>query len=217
MDRLVISGRRVFGWGWAAHPERAVKSVHLRVAGDGWERRLAGGGGLSRHDVEESNPELVNAGSSGFVVTGFVPGVPAKMWLELELDDGGRTEIDVTQVAENRHERRSKVRLLSWVLQAVWRRLKRGDIAGIVRRAKAQHYAAPSLDDMNTLGELLAVLGQCGDVCLMFDHNMGGGSNQYRRNRIAECICKVESMLLCTYNLPLLEYRLHLSLHAVGD
>ena len=210
MDRLVVSGRRVFGWGWAAHPEHAVKSVHLRVAGEAWERRLAGGGGLSRHDVEEANPELVNAGSSGFVVTGFVPGVPAKMWLELELDDGTRTEVDVTQVAENRHERHSKLRLLSWVSQAVWRRLKRGDIAGIVRRARAQHYAAPSLDDMNTLGELLAVLGQCGDVCLMFDHNMGGGSNQYRRNMIAERVAQGEAVLLCTYNLPLLEYRLHL-------
>src|SRR5262249_36297213 len=110
MDRLVVSGRRVFGWGWAAHPERAVAGVHLRVTGEGWERRFAGGGGLSRPDVEESRPDLVNAGSSGYVVTGFVPGMPAKMWVEIELDDGTRTEFDVTQVAENPHERQTKVR-----------------------------------------------------------------------------------------------------------
>src|SRR5258708_19184644 len=81
MDRLVVSGRRVFGWGWAAHPEHAVKSVHLRVAGEAWERRLAGGGGLSPHDVEEANPELVNTGSSAFLVTGLGPGRAADVRL----------------------------------------------------------------------------------------------------------------------------------------
>ena len=31
IDRLVISGRRIFGWGWAAHPLQPVKAVYLRV------------------------------------------------------------------------------------------------------------------------------------------------------------------------------------------
>ena len=211
LDRLVLSGRRVFGWGWAAHGAGAVRNVHLKLEGDGWSRRLPAGIGLSRHDVEEAHPALVNAGTSGFVVTGYIPRSPArKMWLEIELADGGNTEIDVTHIAENHSAQRNRRRQVAWVARSVWRRLKRGDLLGIVRRATAQTYAVPSLDDISIVGELLPALQGCRDICLMFDHNMGGGANQYRRRVIAERLAAGQAVLLCTYNLPILEYRLHL-------
>src|SRR5215208_7210938 len=31
IDRLVTNGRRVFGWGWVAHPTKAVETVALRL------------------------------------------------------------------------------------------------------------------------------------------------------------------------------------------
>lgn len=211
IDRLVISGRRVFGWGWAAHRTSPVKSLHLRMQGEGWERRLVAGIGLARNDVEEALPDVANAGASGFVVTGYIPGSPArKLWLEVELEDGGRADLDVTKVAESLYARRRKRRLLSWLAQSVWRRLKRGDIAGIVRRARAQSYTAPSLDDMGIVGELVPTLRKTPGVCVMLDHNMGGGANQYRRAMVAERLSAGQSVLLCTYNLPSLDYRLHL-------
>ncbi len=211
IDRLVIGGRRVFGWGWAAHATRAVKAVHLRLEGDGWQRRLAAGFGLARQDVEEAFPGLVNGQASGFVVTGYLAGrAPRKLWLELTLDDGRTTEIDVTHIAETRYRERRKMRLLAWLARSVWRRLKRGDLAGIVRRARAQSYAAPSLDDMGIVAQLLPALGGHRSVCVLFDHNMGGGANQYCRNVVAERLARGEAVILCTYNLPMLEYRLHL-------
>lgn len=211
IDRLVISGRRVFGWGWVAHRDSAVKTVQLRLQGEGWEKRLQAGTGLARHDVEEAFPEVVNAGASGFVVTGYVTRSPAeKMTLEVELEDGGRADIDVTKVAESLYDRRKKRRLLAWLAQSVWRRLKRGDFIGILRRAKAQSYTAPSVDDMSIVRELLPSLQQSPGVCVMLDHNMGGGANQYRRGLIAERLSAGQSVLLCTYNLPSLDYRLHL-------
>ena len=89
VDRLVTSGRRIFGWGWAADRTRQVTGVHLRVEGDSWQTRLHGGFGLSRQDVEETHPDLVNARTSGFVLTGFAPGEGARrIWLELDLADG---------------------------------------------------------------------------------------------------------------------------------
>lgn len=211
IDRLVISGRRVFGWGWVAHRDSAVKTVQLRLQGEGWEKRLQAGTGLARHDVEEALPEVVNAGASGFVVTGYVTRSPAeKMTLEVELEDGGRADIDVTKVAESLYDRRKKRRLLAWLAQSVWRRLKRGDFIGILRRAKAQSYTAPSVDDMSIVREVLPSLQGSPGVCVMLDHNMGGGANQYRRGLITERLSAGQSVLLCTYNLPSLDYRLHL-------
>ncbi len=36
LDRLVVNGRRVFGWGWAADRSRAEKEIELGLEGDGW-------------------------------------------------------------------------------------------------------------------------------------------------------------------------------------
>jgi len=207
----VISGRRLFGWGWAAHGERDITSVHLVLESQGRVRRLEAGIGLSRHDVQDSYPDLVNAGSSGFVVTGYIPeGRPSRAWLEVEFDDGRSERIDVTHVVETRLEKRRKWHLAGWVAHSVWRRLKRGDIAGIVRRAKTQTYAAPTLDDMGIVAELVPALERHRTVVIVFDHNMGGGANQYCRNLIAERNARGDAVALCTYNLPMLEYRLHL-------
>jgi len=213
IDRLVISGRRLFGWGWAADGARAVTAVHLRVDGDGWTRRLTAGIGLARQDVRDAFPKLVNADASGFVVTGFIPEREARnVWLQVDLDDGTTAEIEVTGAAEKRYAERRKWRLVAWLAHAVWRRLKRGDIAGIVRRAKAQSYAVPTLDDMGIVAQVLPALQPHADVSIVLDHNMGGGANQYCRGIVAERLAQGQAVLLCTYNLPMLEYRLHLHL-----
>ncbi len=210
IDRLVVSGRRLFGWGWAAHAEREIASVHLELEGEGWKRRLQAGIGLSRHDVEDAYPDLVNAAASGFVVTGYIPErTPLRAWLDVELQDGRRERVDVTHVVETRYAKRRRWRLAAWVAHAVWRRLKRGDIAGIVRRAKTQTYVAPSLDDIGVVEALIAALRRHRGLSIVFDHNMGGGANQYCRNIVAERNGRGEAVLLCTYNLPMLEYRLH--------
>lgn len=216
LDRLVISGRRLFGWGWAAHPAQAVKSIHLHAYADGGESRIAAGIGLARPDVEQAFPALVGGASSGFVVTGYVARTPvARMVLDVELADGSRVELDVSKSAERLAGSEHKRRQFGWMLRSVWRRVKRGDLRGIVRRARAQNFGAPTVDDLSIVHQIAPLLRRAGPTCLMFDHNMGGGANQYRRGMIAERLARGEAVLLCTYNLPLLEYRLHL--HRPGE
>jgi glycosyltransferase involved in cell wall biosynthesis len=211
VDRLVLSERRVFGWGWVADEAQPVTAAYLRIRGEAWERRLTADYGLARSDVEQAFPQLVRAGSSGFVVTGYVPeGAAQSLALEVELADGSRVEADVSQLAEHLYGRRKTGRQIGWLAQAVWRRLKRGDVMGIVRRARAQNLGAPSVDDLNILPRLLPLLRACRDLCIVFDHSMGGGSNQYRRRMVEERLAAGQSVLLCTYNMPLLGYRLHL-------
>ena len=211
VDRLVVKGRRVFGWGWAAHPSRAVRSMHVRVAGDGWERRLPVNFGIARPDVGDAHPGLVDAASGGYVLTGYIPAAPVRaMRLEVELDDGSIVDHDISGAIDLRAQPRDRLRVALWLARAVLRRLRHGDITGIVRRARAQHYAAPSVDDLNILGVLMPLIEHAREVVIVFDNNMGGGSNHYRRTHIAERLAAGQTVLLCTYNLPILEYRLHL-------
>ena len=209
IDRLVSNGTRIFGWGWAAHPAHAIEEIALLLKGDGWEKRLPVNFGLARGDVESAFPQLRNAGSSGFVVTGYPPRQSAlTLILELRFDDGAELALDVTHVLESRRAGHRKFRELLWLARAVWRRLKRGDINGILDRAKAQNYSAPSLDDLDAVARLLPELTGDRRVSLVFDHNLGGGANQYRRGLIDERLAGGFAVLLCTYNLPTLDFRL---------
>ncbi len=187
VDRIVVSGKRVFGWGWAAHPSRAVKAIHLHLEGEGWERSIPTGFGLAREDVERAFPELVNCAVSGFVVAGHIPDAPARRsWLEVEFEQGPHARIEVTNLIDNRYSRRTRYRQIGWIAQSVWRRLKRGDLLGIVRRASAQAYAVASMGDVSVIDEIMQILAHSRRIFVMFDHNMGGGANQYRRAVIAE-------------------------------
>ena len=211
VDRIVVSGKRVFGWGWAAHPARAVKAINLNLEGEGWERSIPAGFGLARDDVEKAFPDLVNSAASGFVVAGHIPQAPARRaWLQVEFEEGLPTRIEVTDIIDNRYSRRARFRQLGWVAQSVWRRLKHGDLVGILRRATSQVYAVASSGDVKAIDDILRILRHSPRICLLFDHNMGGGANQYRREMIAERVASGEDVLFCTYNLPVLEYRLHL-------
>ena len=210
IDRLVTRGKRVFGWGWAAHPAQAIEAITLSIKGDGWEAELPVNHGLARDDVKEAFPDLVNGRSSGFVVTGYLPQVPAReLKLTLKLGDGATACVDVTRAMETHSVRHRRLRELRWFARAVLRRMMQRDFRGIVRRAKSQNYGAPSLDSLSIVGSLLPRLTVAPAVSLVFDHNMGGGANLYRRAVIDERLARGRTVLLCTYNLPTLDYRLH--------
>ena len=210
-DRLVVSDRRLFGWGWAAHPTRRICAIGLRVESRGEPRRIAAGYGLSRPDVEAAHPALPDGGASGFLVTGFLgrDGF-VRLWLEIEYEDGGREEFDVTETAKPVTPQRTRRRHGWWMLQAIWRRLKIGDVRGIMRRARARVARVPSLGELALVSEIAPALRKSGTACVVFDHDMGGGANQYRNGTIASRVASGQAVVLCTYNLPALEYRLRL-------
>jgi glycosyltransferase involved in cell wall biosynthesis len=79
-----------------------------------------------------------------------------------------------------------------------------------VRRARAQKLSAPAIDDTGIVDELLPHLEGARRVMIVFDHAMGGGANQYRDRVVAGRVAEGDAVILATYNLPTLDYRLHL-------
>ena len=132
------------GAGSRIPPARSC-AIELRVRGDGWERSLPAGGGRMREDVEQAFPGLVDAKFSGFTVTGYVerPSVRT-LALEIAYADGARDTVDVTPSLQRAAKHARRWRELRWVADAAWRRLKHGDLRGLVRRIRSQNYTAPS-------------------------------------------------------------------------
>ncbi len=211
IDRLVTNGKRILRLGLGRASD----------AGDRGGRRCGSKAtagrsgcpshfGLARADVERAFPLLRNAGSSGFVVTGYPPRHPArKLILELRLDDGADDRARhhaCSGIAPRGPPEVPRARSGS-------RARPGGGCAAATSAAScsarvAQNYRAPSLDDVDAVGRLLPRLRDGPSVCLVFDHNLGGGANQYRRQLIDERLAGGITVLLCTYNLPTRDYRL---------
>jgi glycosyltransferase involved in cell wall biosynthesis len=211
IDRLEARGARIFGWGWIAHRTRAITAIELRVSGNGWERLLPADFGRTRDDVERAFPDLVNAKFSGFMVTGYAERSPVHtLVLEIAYADRGIDAVDVSSTLQRAEARARKWRELRWVAAAAWRRIRQGDLRGLVRRIRSQNYLAPSLDDIGIAETLWPKLPAGKPVTIIFDHQMGGGANLYRRHVIDDRVAAGGAVVLCTYNMPTLDYRLTL-------
>ena len=209
IDRLVTNGRRIFGWGWVAHPAHAIEEVALQLEGDGWQKRLPVHFGLVRADVERAHPSLKNAGASGFVVAGYPPPHPArKLVLEVRLE-AARPSSSTSPTRWNRVRKAAG----SGASSSGSRGRPAGACAAATSAASCGARGRRTtrrrpLDDLEAARRLVPTLRAGEPSYVVFDHNMGGGANQYRRQWIAEHLAGGAAVLLCTYNLPTLDYRL---------
>ena len=217
VDRMVVRGGRIFGWGWISDRYRAIEAVSLIIEGDAWRSQLSVNYGLARDDVGRALPGFVDAARSGFVATGYTrPGVIRRFAIEARYTDGDKATFDVTSSVESVARGRRRLREIGWILRAVARRARHGDFRGILARARAQNYLAPSLQDDEFARALRSQAVGGERITIMFDHAMGGGANIYRERAIEERVRAGHVVLLCTYNLPTLDYRLALRRNSDG-
>jgi|KBSSwiStaDraftv2_1062776.scaffolds.fasta_scaffold24233_4 glycosyltransferase involved in cell wall biosynthesis len=213
IDRLVVSGARIFGWGWIADPKRAIHEVHVHLHGPGWRKRLGAMFGIVREDVAAAFPGYVAARQSGFVVTGYLPGPAVEgVALEATFEDGTRETFDLGNIAEVREAARAWRHTPARLARSAWRRLKARDFSGLLGRNEGA--TLPSADGAEGRKALANALQGTQAVRIIFDHDMGGGANHFRRGIIARWQEAGEAALLCTYNLGTLDYRFRV--HVAG-
>jgi glycosyltransferase involved in cell wall biosynthesis len=212
IDRLVVSGRRVFGWGWVADADRIIHDVHLLLEGAAWRKRLPASFGMARKDVAQAFPDLVAGGSSGFVITGYVPdGSVTMVSLEVAFEGGDTATIRLGNIADVRARDRTKRRTLGRIARSAWRRVKSGDFTGLLSR-RGSRVGISSADDKKVMQGIVRAAGATGRVRIIFDHDMGGGANHYRRKLTSRWTAAGDAVLLCTYHLAALEYRFRLAI-----
>ena len=140
---------------------------------------------------------------------GILQGRRSPLRLELRFDDGARpsstSRTSWNRVATATGSSASSLWLVARRVAPARARRPRGHRApGDERRAIARPRSTTSTPS-----------SACSPACrrrwpfaLVFDHNLGGGANQYRRRLIDERLAGGIAVLLCTYNLPTLDYRL---------
>lgn len=213
LDRLAVRGDRVFGWGWVAADRGPVVAIDLDVRVDGTSHRLAATHGLMRDDVAQAFPTLSGARTSGFTVTGFVPCAgSAEFELDARFADGSCALLPA--VPTDRLAAPQPQRQRGSIFRALARRLRTGDFSGIRQRLRDRAPFAGGVDS----GALRRWAGQfAGSRCVMlFDHDMGGGANTYRRELIADLHAQRINVVLVTCQLPSLDFRLRM-LPPAGD
>lgn len=165
--------------------------------------------GFPRGDVARAFPDFADAGSAGFVVTGFVPDDARRRYrLHAIFEDGSETVIALEGMAESGRERRGQPMSLGRLARAMVRRLKTRDFSGLLDAHRARNL--PLLDEGRIAGALIRPLRRAGAVRVLFDHDMGGGANHYRRTVIGRWLAAGDAVVLCTYHLPTLDYRFQL-------
>ena len=215
IDRLVANEGRVFGWGWAAGGNSPIADMALLVRLGETMTRLVATHGLDRPDVAEAFPGLAGARTSGFTVTGFVARAADSVFeLEIRFRDGTSTAVSAlpTMQEEDRRPRPT------WPgrLRAVMRRLLAGDFKGLHERVRDQTSSPPLIDPAGLRRALGRAKGS--RYVVIFDHDMGGGANTYRREQIAQLHADGATTILVTCHMSTLDYRVRIqAADADGD
>lgn len=213
VDRLALRGKRLFGWGWVADPVRGVVRVELEIGAGSDRQHIQANHGLLRTDVAEAFPELAHQAQAGFVVSGYVVAEQVgSLALRVHFDDGEVVTLPLSHVLETVSEHKRRLRGYGWLLKAVWRRARRFDLAGLWRRARSQEFWTPGLSDDDAISWLAQRFAGQTEACVMLDHDMGGGANLYRSRQVEARLAAGCPVVLCTYVLPTLDYRLQVFL-----
>jgi glycosyltransferase involved in cell wall biosynthesis len=204
IDRLVVRGQRIFGWGWAADRTRAVRELHLVFDDGPHTRRVAATIGLAREDVARAFPDHASAATAGFVFTGYVPfAESARISLDIAFDDGSQILVAADASADRARTDRAPEGKLRRAARTLWQSL-------IGARGTSLPEALASLDSAAERVRLRQALTDAQRLRVMFDHDMGGGANEYRRKCVVAWREKGDAVLLVTFRLATLDYRVQL-------
>lgn len=212
IDHLAVRNGRLLGWGWMLSSGPAVVALHLRVEGPGTSRRFAADLGTPRDDIARAFPDVPNAATSGFMVTGFVAADDARQaWLEVSLADGTKHEIDASAALDTGTQRPARSTRVGNALRAAWRRLRAGDIRGLWQRLVAR---TPDVANASWIARHWVPRLADAPACVVFDHDMGGGANRYRERLVAERLAAGQPVVLVTYRIAQATHEARLLRHA---
>jgi glycosyltransferase involved in cell wall biosynthesis len=220
VDSLVIKDNTVFGFGWIFHPKQEITSIRFRFSFAGIDgcltEHISADGGKPREDVKRTFEKQPYALNSGYIVYGaYQPGARIS-FIELvcTLTDGSILELvvptsNVIQFASANESESSRL-----ILQQYYVFFKRG--VHLVRTGKftslfekvRRYLRGRPKSSLHKPGDLAALLraGERKNVCLIVDHDLGGGANLYRDHLVNSINRDGRSVVIVTYHVATLTY-----------
>lgn len=220
VDSLVIKDNTLFGFGWIFHARQEITAIRFRLSFAGVDEcsteYISAEVGKPREDVKhafESHPLALN---SGYVVYGaFPPGAQIiSIDLVFSLADGSILELAVptSSVIQFGSENESESSRL--MLRQFYVFFKRG--VHLIRTRKfsslfdkvRRYLKGRPKSSLHKPADLAALLreGERNNVCLIVDHDLGGGANHYRELLVDSIIRDGRSVVIVTYHVATLSH-----------
>ena len=194
------------GWGWCLSDEVGTRTVDLVLCfTDGTEQTVACLSDRARDDVARAFPAIPHSVEAGFVFL-------AKLASKSEIKDA------VLNIAfkNGEHERRSlpgfpekfsptfvAPQFTVERIKVFWRLLASGRIIYLLKRT----VAILRQFRMRVVSRQSEAIVARGESALIFDHDLGGGANKYRKEKIAQILETGKSVKVVTFHLAHLLYR----------
>jgi len=224
VDSFTVRDGTLFAFGWLFHEDLAIRGIAVRATtgphGEQW--RLTADHGKTREDVAHAFPAYATATHSGFVVVGscWEVGTPiSDLSLAAEAADGSVLAVQIPLSSVRNFADSGDGRDLANPAFSQWTALARRGL-GLLRAGrfsilfeKMRRYLggrpkARANDPSVPLRRARA--SGASSYCLIVDHDLGGGANQYREQLVSERIAAGGAVAILSYHLPTLSYKLAL-------
>ena len=221
VDSLVIKNNVIFGFGWIFHANYEIKKIEFKLnfieKNDAPSINLIAELGKPRSDVKSVFDKQPRALNAGYVISGaFFKGVTiSSISLICTLDNNDEIielNLPTSSFIQYENEEELSIKKFSFFkLFSLFKRIAELVIAGkfkilfekirtkINKRPKGHLYLPSELAvQLNELDKK--------NICLVIDHDLGGGANLYRESLVDSMVKEGRSVLILTYQLSILSY-----------
>ena len=197
------------GWGWCLSDETDTHAVELDVLyADGIEQVIPCLTNRARDDVARAFQDNPLASTAGFIFLSRLAstGGVQSASLVISFADGTRERCLLTGFPERFSPDSITTQSVFTRFRKIWHLARAGKISYLIERLKgAIKRTSQRLRSTATSGQLPKA-----NVELMFDHQLGGGANKFRDEKIAQILRTGNEVVLITFELPRLLYRLEI-------
>lgn len=218
IDSLVVKDNVLFGFGWIFHAQYDIASLRFRVMSteNGNPEYIYADYGKPREDVGRTYLNHIRALNSGYVVFGALSDTKHldSIILECSLEDGSIIELSVPSTKIIRfsndyakNNNRVVLRQAGTLLKRGLHLIRSGKFSSLFDKAKRYIKGRPQTA-LQKPDDLVSLFGrqEGKNICLILDHDLGGGANHYRDRLVDSMIREGRSAIILTYHVATLSY-----------
>lgn len=217
IDSLVIKDNVLFGFGWIFHARHEIVSLRFRVVStkNRIPEYIYADFGKPREDVGRAYMDHGRALNSGYVVFGALSDARHldSILLECSLGDGSIIELSVpptkvTRFSNDYANKNSHVfRQAGTLFKRGLHLIRAGKFSSLVDKVKRYIKGRPQTA-LQRPDDLVSLLGrqEGKKLCLILDHDLGGGANHYRDRLVNSIIHEGRSVIILTFHVTTLSY-----------
>lgn len=208
IDQVVLRDGQVFAYGWGFVPGAVMTGLSLRLEFEGGEiDEIDAQYGRQRDDVQAAFGGVSEAENAGFLVlAGLGARRLARAVLRWEVASGPdiETVLELPQPEEKSAEL-GRFGYYKMLLRKAMALLRTAGVSALVRKVASYFSNRPRIASQDEWAQLRrAIAGRA--LCVIVDHDMGGGSNIYRNEVIVRRCGAGEMVLLLGFHVATLKY-----------